>query len=88
MIADQNGEARLVPPIPNQPAAGWVLLNAHWVFGVALSPVQYSAYGVNSSALTETSGSSRHGVPAAASLQWLLPLPYVVSGFLTPGPCW
>ena len=45
--------------------------------GVAALPVQYSAYPVYGSALAEMSGTSRHGVPGAASEQFVVPLPYV-----------
>src|SRR5215510_3224894 len=77
-IADTSGEDRLVPPMPNQPGTGWPPLNvAQTLFGVASLPVQYSAYGVNSSALAEMSGASRHGVPILASEHWVVPLPTV-----------
>jgi len=79
MIADTSGEDRLVPPIPNQPGTGWLPLNcAQTLNGVFALPVQYSAYGVNSSALAEMSGTSRHGVPFLASEHWVVPLPTVV----------
>jgi hypothetical protein len=67
-MADTSGEDRLVPPIPNQPGTGWPPLNvAQTLFGVFALPVQYSEYGVYSSASAETSGTSRHGVPFLAS---------------------
>src|SRR6266705_3678323 len=67
MMAEASGEDRLVPPIPNQPGTGWLPLNwAQVLNGVLSLPVQYSAYGVYSSALAEMSGFSRHGVPLAA----------------------
>ena len=50
--------------------------------------MQYSAYGVYSSALAEMSGTSRHGVPFLASEHWVVPLPKVVPGLMTPGPFW
>ena len=50
--------------------------------------MQYSAYGVNSSALAEMSGTSRHGVPFLASEHWVVPLPKVVPELMTPGPFW
>jgi hypothetical protein len=57
MIADTSGEDRLVPPIPNQPGTGWPALKVpHTLNGVFALPVQYSAYGVNSSALAEMFG--------------------------------
>src|SRR5215813_12597540 len=88
-IADTSGEDRLVPPMPNQPGTGWAPLNvAQTLFGVASLPVQYSAYGVNSSALAEMSGASRHGVPILASEHWVVPLPKVVLELITPGPFW
>jgi hypothetical protein len=51
-------------------------------------PVQNSVYGVNSSALAEMSGASRHGVPVLASEQWVVPLPKVVPELMTPRPFW
>ena len=88
-IADHKGDDRLVPPMPNQPGGFWLLLNSpHTLTGVLALPVQYSAYGVYSSALADTSGSSRHGVPVVASAHWVVPLPVVVNGLFTPGPCW
>jgi hypothetical protein len=67
-MADTSGEDRLVPPIPNQPGTGWPPLNvAQTLFGVFALPVQYSEYGVYSSASAEMSGTSRHGVPFLAS---------------------
>ena len=76
MIADSSGEDRLVPPIPNQPGTGWLPLKwPQTLNGVFALPVQYSAYGVYWSALAEMSGTSRHGVPVAASEQWVVPLP-------------
>ncbi len=87
MIAAHSGEDRLVPPMPNQPGTFSMPPSpAHTLFGVFALPVQYSAYGVYSSAFTETSGSSRHGVPVAASAHWVVPLPWVVYVLLTPGP--
>ena len=54
--------------MPNQPGGVWLSLNVpHTLNGVLALPVQNSAYGVYSSALADTSGSSRHGVPVAAS---------------------
>src|ERR1022692_946068 len=88
MIADHSGEDRLVPPMPNQPAGSMVELNPHELPGVFALAVQYSAYGVNSSALAETSGSSRHGLPIAANEHWVVPLPWVVKELFTPGPTW
>jgi hypothetical protein len=51
------------------------------VFALA---VQNSAYGVNSSALADTSGTSRHGVPGLASEH----VPVTVPGLLTSAPVW
>src|SRR5690348_12716066 len=88
-MAETSGEDRLVPPIPNQPGTGWLALNVpHTLNGVLALPVQYSAYGVNSSALAEMSGASRHGVATAASEQCVVPLPTVVLELITPGPLW
>ena len=58
------------------------------LYGVLALAVQYSAYAVYGSASAETSGPSRHGVPRLASAHCVVPLPYVVYGFLTPGPNW
>src|SRR5262249_39019391 len=89
MIADQSGDDRLVPPIPNHPGAGWLPLNvAQKLCGVLALPVQNSAYGVHSSALAEMSGTSRHGVPLGASQQWVVPLPVVLNELFPPGPRW
>ena len=75
-----------MPPIPNQPPP--LPIVAHTLLSVAALPVQYSAYGVYSSALAEMSGTWRHGVPVAASEQFVVPLPYVTYELFTPGPCW
>ena len=67
-IAETSGEDRLVPPIPNHPGTGWLWLKVPQTLnGVFALPVQYSAYGVNSSASAEMSGTSRHGLPGLAS---------------------
>src|SRR6478672_4530697 len=88
-MAETSGEDRLVPPMPNQPGTGWPALKVpQTLFGVFALPVQYSAYGVNSSALAEMSGASRHGVPVLASEHWVVPLPTVVLELITPGPFW
>src|SRR5690242_21860263 len=88
-MADQNGDDRLVPPIPNQPGGFRPPLNwAQTLNGVLVSPVQNSEYGVNSSAFTETSGTSRHGVPGLASWHWVERLPWVVEGMFSPLPFW
>src|SRR5580700_11313657 len=77
MMPDHSGEDRLVPPIWNQPADAEP---GHPPAPVAAGPVlvQYSAYPVYGSASAEMSGSSRHGVPTAASEQCVVPFPYVV----------
>src|SRR5579863_4420737 len=83
-MADQNGDDRLVPPMPNQPGGVWNWLNVPQTLnGVFALPVQNSAYGVFSSALAETSGSSRHGVPVLASWQLVEPLAVTVNELLT-----
>ena len=88
-MPDHSGDDRLVPPMPNHPGGVWLPLNVpHTLNGVLLLPVQNSAYGVFSSALADTSGSSRHGVPVAASVHSVLPLACWVNGLLTPGPRW
>src|SRR5882724_387361 len=88
MIADHSGVDRLVPPIPNQPGGVCPELKPHWLPGVLAPAVQNSAYGVNSSALAEMSGTSRHGVPVDANEQLVVPLAFVVNWLFTPGPCW
>jgi hypothetical protein len=54
------------------------------IFGVPI-PV---ARSWPSSAFAEMSGSSRHGVPWAASAHCVVPLPAVLNGLVTPGPRW
>jgi hypothetical protein len=88
MIADQTGDDRLVPPIPNHPGGVWPELNPHWLPGLFAFAVQNSAYGVNSSALAEMSGTSRHGEPTAANEHWVVPLPVVLNWLLICDPRW
>ena len=88
-IPDHSGDDRLVPPMPNHPGVGWLLLNVpQTLFGVLELPVQYSAYGVYWSALAEMSGTCRHRVPFVANAHWVVPLPVVTKELITPGPAW
>src|ERR1700722_16026447 len=86
---DPTGEHRLAPPTPTQPAGVcWPLNVPQTLLTVLTLPVQYSAYGVNSSASAETSGISRHSVPREASAHCVVPLPRVLYLLVTPGPAW
>jgi hypothetical protein len=66
-----------VPPIPNQRAGA-----VTQVLLVLRLPVQYSAYGVNSSALADTSGTSRQ------NRRGTLAQPLADCSEITPGPNW
>ena len=80
-------EARAANAEP--PGGVWNWLNEpHTLNGVLALPVQYSAYGVFSSAFAETSGSSRHGAPVLASAHSVDPFPCWVKELFTPGPNW
>ena len=83
-MAEISGEDRLVPPIPNHPGTGWSGVKVPQTLnGVFALPVQNSAYGVNSSASAEMSGTSRHGLFGVASWQFV-----EVPELMTPGPFW